>query len=164
MSFLKMLFFKLLLLSNTQSTDYLPAISNFNVNQYLGTWYEIARYDHWFEQGQKNVKTEYILKDNIIIVKNQGEIDGKIKKIEGIAKFKDKQNIGWLKVSFFKPFYGDYKIIYIDDNYENVIITGKTQEYLWILSRNQKITNQKKEFLLNKLKEFKFDTDKLIFN
>lgn len=164
MSFLKMLFFKLLLLSNTQSTDYLPAISNFNVNQYLGTWYEIARYDHWFEQGQKNVKTEYILKDNIIIVKNQGEIDGKIKKIEGIAKFKDKQNIGWLKVSFFKPFYGDYKIIYIDDNYENVIITGKTQEYLWILSRNQKLTNQKKEFLLNKLKEFKFDTNKLIFN
>jgi lipocalin len=49
MSFLKMLFFKLLLLSNNQSTDCLPAISNFNVNQYLGTWYEIARYDHWFE-------------------------------------------------------------------------------------------------------------------
>jgi apolipoprotein D and lipocalin family protein len=140
MSFLKMLFVEILL-GIYQPTDYIPAVSNFDINQYLGTWYEIARYDHWFEKGQKNVKTEYILKDNIIIVKNQGELNNKLKTIEGVARFKDKNNVGWLEVSFFKPIYGDYKIIYLDENYENVIITGDSKSYLWILSRNQKLTN-----------------------
>ena len=140
MSFLKMLFVEFLL-GIYQPTDYIPAVSNFNINQYLGTWYEIARYDHWFEKDQKNIKTEYILKNNIIIVKNQGELNNELKTIEGIARFKDKTDVGWLEVSFFKPIYGDYKIIYLDENYENVIITSDSKSYLWILSRNQKLTN-----------------------
>ena len=57
-------------------------VKGFKVDQYLGTWYEIARLDHSFERGLEKVTAEYSLRDDGgIKVVNKGfdpkKIDGK---------------------------------------------------------------------------------------
>lgn len=123
-----------------------------------------GRYDHWFEHGLTNVKTEYTLNENSeLVIKNIGTENSNEKIITGIGKFKDDTKTGWLRISFFKPFYSDYKIIYLDENYQTVIITSESKDYLWILHRNPKLTIEQKAALILKCQELTFDTQKIIW-
>ncbi|MGO3799471.1 MAG: lipocalin family protein, partial [Vibrio casei] len=92
-------------------------IQEFDVNQYLGTWYEIARLDHSFERGLTQVTADYSLKeDGGVKVINRGysAAEGEWQQAEGKAYFVNEPNEGYLKVSFFGPFYGSYVIFYLD--------------------------------------------------
>jgi lipocalin len=42
--------------------DGVQAVKGFDLNRYLGTWYEIARLDHSFERGLSRVQAEYTLR------------------------------------------------------------------------------------------------------
>ena len=97
-------------------------VDNFELNKYLGIWYEIARLDHSFERGLNNVTAEYSLRDDGgIKVLNRGYSteNNEWKVAEGKAYFVEKENQGYLKVSFFGPFYGSYIIFELDEeNYQ----------------------------------------------
>ena len=84
-------------------------VSMFNLKRYLGTWYEIARFDHSFERGMSNVMAEYLLRDDgKIDVLNSGWKAGNYKVAEGKAKQPDPvKNPARLKVSFFLFFYSE---------------------------------------------------------
>ena len=126
-------------------------ISNFDLNQYLGKWYEIARLPASFEKNLINVTATYSMRnDGKVKVENQG-IDQKSNKNKiaiGKAKFAGNSNIGYLKVSFFGPFYADYKIIELDTNYQFALVMSSTK-YAWILSRSPKLDS----VIVNKLLE-----------
>jgi len=157
----------LLLTACTELPDGLKIVEGFNVNRYLGTWYEIARLDHRFERGLSKISATYTLRDDGgIDVLNQGwNIEtSEWKKAIGIAYFIDKPDEGRLKVSFFGPFYGAYNIIALDkENYDYAMIAGPDRSYLWLLSRNKHLDRTIQENLINQAKLWKFDTDKLIF-
>jgi apolipoprotein D and lipocalin family protein len=142
-----------------------PVVQNFELDKYLGTWYEIARFDHVFERGLDFVSATYsILPNGKVQVLNKGVKKGKTKIAKGVAYLPDpNKKEGLLKVSFFRPFYADYRIIYLDTSYQHVIITGNTDKYLWILSRNATPSAEEKAELLSKCQAFGFDTQKLIF-
>src|SRR5690606_29085043 len=79
-------------------------VQNFDVNRYLGKWYEIARLDHSFERGLEQISAEYSLRDDGgIKVINRGFSlkENQWREAEGKAYFVDKPNEGYLKVSFF---------------------------------------------------------------
>ena len=145
-------------------------IQSIDANQYLGTWYEIARFDHSFEKGLEKVTANYSLqKDGSIKVINRGYSTEKKqwKEAEGIAKFVDPLNAdashtGRLKVSFFGPFYGPYNIIELDKFYYNYAMVSGGQDYLWILSRTPQLTDSVKQKLIARAKHLGYATDKLI--
>jgi len=151
--------------------DGVQVINHVDANQYLGTWYEIARLDHSFERGLEQVTATYSLRDDGgIQVVNRG-INSTTQELEeavGKAYFIDPQNAdktfnGRLKVSFFGPFYGAYNIIALDKNFYNyVMICGPDLSYLWILSRTPQLTYPIKQELISQAKALGFDTDKLI--
>ncbi len=141
-------------------------VSNFEVNKYLGQWYEVARLDHSFERGLDNVTATYSLKeDGSVRVLNRGyNTDDKAwEDAEGKAKFVGPTNIGSLKVSFFGPFYGGYNIFDLDPDYQYAMIAGGDRGYLWILSRTPTLDPAVRERLLEKAKGLNFPVDKLIF-
>lgn len=150
--------------SHHQKTEN-KVVENFNIDKYLGVWYEIARLDHSFERGCSNVYATYSKKENgDIKVVNTCIKDGKEKSAQARAHFKnDESDRGHLRVSFFWPFYGDYKIIYLNRNYQIALIDGGSTEYFWILSRQKKIPNHIMSKLLKKAEDAGFDTSKLIF-
>lgn len=114
------------------------AVQDFEVEKYLGRWYEIARFDFKFERNMNNVTANYSLKSNgTIRVENRGfdTVKSKWKESIGVAKFADAEDVGMLKVSFFRPFYSGYNVVKIDPEYKYALVIGESKKYMWILSR-----------------------------
>ncbi|RXJ86530.1 lipocalin family protein [Arcobacter sp. CECT 8985] len=145
--------------------EHLPTVNSVNIQKYLGTWYEIARYEHFFEKGCKNVTATYSLKQNneLKVINRCQKIDTNEKtSANGIAYATNEAN-SKLKVSFFRPFYGDYWIIDLDKDYKYAVVGTPSREYLWILSRTPKLNKQTLDEILVKIKSLGFSTDKLIW-
>lgn len=142
-------------------------VENFELNRYLGKWYEIARLDHSFERGLEKITAEYSMRDDGgVSVVNRGYSieDDEWKVAQGKAYFVDDVNKGYLKVSFFGPFYGSYVVFEIDhEGYEYAFISGPDTSYLWLLSRTPKLKQEIIEKFMRISKELGFDTSKLIF-
>lgn len=159
----------LLALSACGSTSAPPGISpvtGFQVERYLGDWYEIARLDHSFERGMSRVSANYQMRDDGgVTVINRGWLDEDKawKNVEGKAYFVQTPDIGHLKVSFFGPFYGAYVIFDLDhDGYQYALVSGEDRSYFWLLARTPQISDEVKEALLSKAQAQGFDTSKLI--
>lgn len=156
----------LLLTACVGDADKYPTVTGFEVNKYLGTWYEIARFDHSFERGLDKVSAEYSFReDGGLKVVNRGFDTKKQKWHEAIGKayFVETPDVARLKVSFFGPFYGAYNVIELDKaNYSYVMITGG-KDYLWILSRTPQLPQEVQAQLLVKAKALGFDTSKLLY-
>jgi apolipoprotein D and lipocalin family protein len=157
----------LLLAGCVSVPENITPVDNFNISQYLGKWYEIARLDHSFERGLTSVSAEYSLRpDGGVRVINRGysQKENKWKEIEGKGYFVDRKDVGFLKVSFFGPFYGSYVIIDLDnDNYSYALVCGPDRSYLWILARSPRIDDGVKKRLVEKAAALGFDTDRLIY-
>jgi apolipoprotein D and lipocalin family protein len=144
----------------------LEPVTSFEVDRYLGTWYEIVRLDHSFERGLSNVSAQYSLRDDGgIRVVNRGydKESGEWKNIEGRGYFLGDKSVGSLKVAFFWPFYGGYHIITLDqDNYSHAMVVGPSRSYLWILSRERNLDPEVLTDLVEKARQWGFDTEKLL--
>ena len=173
--FLRLLRLGILLLSaslllnacSTSAPEGVTAVSPFDINRYLGKWYEIARLDHSFERDMTDVSANYTLKpDGSVEVLNRGfnTKRGDWKSATGRAVFTGPTDRGSLKVSFFGPFYGGYHVIALDQtDYRWALVAGPDRDYLWILARDKQISDQVKNELLTKARELGFATDKLIW-
>ena len=142
-------------------------VNEFELDKYLGKWYEIARLDHSFERGLEQVTAEYLLReDGGVQVKNRGFLKNKAqwKEAKGKAFFVGKSSEGYLKVSFFGPFYGSYVIFELDkENYQYAFICGPNTSYLWLLSRTPAIDKATLAQFIMTAKQLGFETEKLIY-
>ena len=142
-------------------------VGDFNLQRYLGQWYEIARLDHSFERGLSHVTATYSLReDGGVRVTNRGYSDEKLqwKEAEGKAYFVQDPDVGYLKVSFFGPFYGAYVILDLDHTgYQYALVSGPNKSYLWILARTSTLEPALVERLVAKSSALGYDTEQLIF-
>ncbi len=157
----------LLLAACTGIPEGIEPVEDFELERYLGTWYEVARLDHRFERGLSNVSANYSLGDDGgVIVSNRGFREDKSEWDEALGKayFIDDESVGRLKVSFFGPFYGAYNVFVLDeDNYEYAVVAGPDRSYLWLLARSPTLTDALRDELVAKIDAAGFDTSELIF-
>jgi apolipoprotein D and lipocalin family protein len=142
------------------------AIETFDKEKYLGKWYEIARLDFKYERDLNNTTAEYSLnKNGTIEVDNKGyhTKEEKWKQSIGVAKLVGDENIGMLKVSFFRPFYGGYNIIAIDPDYKYALVAGSSLKYLWFLSRDTTMPEETKNKYLKIAEDIGYTTADLIW-
>jgi apolipoprotein D and lipocalin family protein len=140
--------------------------TGFQLDRYLGTWYEIARLDHSFERGLTDVGAAYSRRpDGGVDVLNRGydAAKGQWKEAWGRAYFLDSPEVGSLKVSFFGPFYGGYHVFALDPDYRWALVAGHDHDYLWILARERQLPPTVLEDLLARVRQAGFATDALIF-
>jgi apolipoprotein D and lipocalin family protein len=147
--------------------DGVSVVTDFDIERYLGTWYEIARLDHSFERGLSQVTATYSLReDGGVHVVNRGRSDdtGEWDEAIGKAYFVGARDIGQLKVSFFGPFYGGYNVIDLDKiDYQYSLVAGPNRDYLWILARTPQLESSTVETLIDRARALGFATDELIF-
>jgi len=141
-------------------------VNNFELDRYLGRWHEVARLDHSFERDLQAVTAEYVTRDDggIKVINSGRNIDsGEIQQAEGRAYFVEDPSIGHLKVSFFGPFFGSYVIFELDkDNYQYAFIAGNTTDYLWLLSRSPKVSQELLEQFKDSASSLGFNLEELI--
>ncbi|WP_227870584.1 lipocalin family protein [Orrella marina] len=146
----------------------IDVVSPFDINRYLGQWYEIARLDHSFERDMIKVSAIYSLsgEEGSIRVVNRG-FDTRTQEWDeavGRAKFLEGTNTGALKVSFFGPFYGGYFITALDqENYQWAMVVGPDLKYFWILSRDKSIDPLVKTELLTQARKMGIPVDQIIW-
>jgi len=147
--------------------DKVTPVDGFELPRYLGKWYEIARYDHSFEEGLSEVTATYSMRDDGgVKVINRGfyKEENTWDEAEGKAYFVESPSIGHLKVSFFGPFYASYVIMELDkEGYQYALITGPDKDYLWILARTPSISENVRSQLLEKATVAGYDVSKLIW-
>ena len=167
---MKKLFFliALLILAGCYSAPAgIQPVDSFELNRYLGKWYEIARLDHSFERGLEQVTAEYSMReDGGVRVINRGfsVADNEWSQAEGKAYFVGGSDTGHLKVSFFGPFYGSYIIFGLDkEHYEYSFVSGPDRSYLWLLARRPQVSKEVMEEFIAKASALGFDTDALIY-
>lgn len=142
-------------------------VKDFELERYLGKWYEIARLDHSFERGLTQVTAEYSLKpDGGVKVINQGYSAAKQqwKEAEGKAYFVNGDSEAYLKVSFFGPFYGAYVVFGLDQkDYQYAFISGPDTDYLWLLARTPTVSPEVIQQFVEMASARGFDTNSLIY-
>jgi apolipoprotein D and lipocalin family protein len=141
----------------------LEVVPHVELEKYLGKWYEIAHLPAKFQEGCNETTATYtLLKDGSISVLNQSTKNGKMKQAKGKAKVVDKNSNAKLKVTFFWPFYGDYWIIKLGNDYEYSVVGTPNRKYLWILSRTPQMDDKLYSQLVEYAKSKGFDVNKLI--
>jgi apolipoprotein D and lipocalin family protein len=159
-----------LLLLGGCSTGLPPGVTpvqDFELQRYLGKWYEIARLDHSFERGLEQVTAQYSLRDDggvRVINRGYDPASGTWKEAEGKAYFVRDPDVGYLKVSFFGPFYGAYVVFELDqEGYGYAFVSGPDTSYLWLLARSPTVDQALVERFVEAASARGFDTDALIF-
>lgn len=142
-------------------------VTGFDVERYLGTWYEVARLDHSFERGMTNVTATYLKnEDGTIGVVNRGyKTDNcRFEEAEGTARFQGDPSVASLSVTFFWPFAGGYHVFALDQqDYQYAMVAGPSRKYLWILSRSAELDTQVRDALIAEARRLEFPVEDLIF-
>lgn len=151
------------LIAASDRTDRRP-VALFDLDRYLGTWYEVARYDHPFERGLTDVQARYErLPGGRIAVENSGvELrTGRRRLAHGKAYALAVP--GRLRVSFFWIFYADYNVLELGDDYEWALVGGSSSKYLWILARTPSLPARTVNHILRLAEARGYRTGKLLF-
>ena len=147
--------------STVPSTDDIPVVKGFDAARYMGTWYEIARLPKWFERDMIHVSAEYALDGDTLRIKNSGWRDGERKVSTAVGHFAGPTDEGAFRISFFRPFYGDYRIIWLSPDYDLALVTGEDRSSLWILARSASIPAERRDALVKFAADLGFDVSKL---
>lgn len=141
-------------------------VNDFELEKYLGQWFEIARFDSFFERGLDNVTATYSLRDDGgVVVLNRGYSVKKNqwKEATGKAYFVGDPDVAHLKVSFFGPIYGSYAVFELDkQDYQHAFVSGSSTRFLWFLSRTPTVSKEKMDQFMSLASELGFDTSKLV--
>ena len=141
-------------------------VRDFELDRYLGKWHEIARLDHSFERGLTRVTAEYSLReDGGVRVVNRGfdPRAGAWDEAVGKAYFVEDEDRGYLKVSFFGPFYGAYIVFELDPDYRHAFISGPNRDYLWLLARTPEVPEAVRQRFVDRATELGFDLSELVW-
>ena len=149
----------------------LVTIASLDVNRYLGTWHEVAKYPNFFQRVcVANTRAEYRLLDagQIEVINRCQKASGEMAEAVGRARQVGPADSPRLKVRFapawlsFLPLvWGDYWVIDLDADYQLVAVSEPEREYLWILSRQPQVDPTRYQALLQRLQAQGFDLSRL---
>lgn len=143
----------------------LQTVAKVDLSRYLGIWYEIASYSHRFQKGCVATRAVYTLQnDGRIGVVNECRkeaLNGPLKSVAGQARVVDAATNARLKVSFFRPFWGDYWIIDLDPGYRWAVVGHPSRKYLWVLSRTRSLDETLYQQILARLSDQGYDPSRL---
>jgi apolipoprotein D and lipocalin family protein len=148
-------------------TPPLATAESLDIPRYLGTWYEIARYEAPFQEGCTATTATYSLRDDgQLRVLNRCRMDslnGPLREAEGRARVIGEPGSPKLEVTFFWPFWADYWVIGLDPDYTWSVVGEPRRRYLWILSRTPDLPAGDEATILGLLEARGYDPSGLLY-
>lgn len=142
-------------------------VEDLDLDRYLGSWYEIASYPQWFQEGCEATTAQYSLReDELLDVLNRCIVEGELIEAQGLARPVDLDR-GKLEVSFFGPFWGDYWVLDLGEAngssapYTHALVGAPSRDALWILSRTPSLDDDTLDAIVERIEELQFSPDRL---
>lgn len=152
---------------NRNSSEPLTSVTSVDLDRYLGRWYEIARYENRFEKNCGGVTADYSMRDDgligVVNTCREGSPSGRARTAHGKARIVDEATNAKLEVSFFGPFWGDYWIIDLAEDYSRAIVGEPEGRYLWVLARTPTISDASRAEAVERLISFGYQISALHF-
>ena len=147
-----------------QSDEPLP-VAYIDQARYLGLWHEQARLPNSFEEGCQRVTAEYATREDglISVVNTCIDARGQQRVARGRARPVGEAGEGKLEVSFFGPFWGDYWVLDRGENYEWSIVGEPQGRYLWVLTRDETITPERRAAFERRITELGYRPAELVW-
>lgn len=145
------------------SKEPLKSVPYISLDRYLGKWYEIARYENSFEEGCVGASAEYWMEEEVLRIINRCFDEKGVERdyAKGRAHVVENSGNSQLRVTFFWPFYGNYWVIKLAEDYRYAIVGEPSRNYLWILARDKALNAQDTQDILQALPELGYDASKL---
>ncbi len=144
----------------------LRTVEQVDLNRYLGTWYEIASFPQSFQAGCTATTATYTLRDdgNIDVLNRcrKGGLEEKETSALGRARVVHPGDNARLEVSFFGPFWGDYWIVDLAEDYRYAVVGNPGRDYLWILSRTPALDEATYQGIVTRLQGQQYETSRLV--
>jgi apolipoprotein D and lipocalin family protein len=143
----------------------LVTVPHVDLARYLGRWYEIARYPNLFEeQCDRDACADYALRDDgrIDVLNSCVRKDGSHSEAKGWAKISNPSTNAKLRVTFYWPFFGDYWVLELGENYEYAVVGEPSRKYLWILSRTPQMSEDQYHVITGDLAAKGYDAARLV--
>lgn len=147
------------------------SIDQLDINQYMGSWYEIAKLPNWFQRNcAQNTKATYkLINPAEIQVLNQCQAaNGEMIQALGMARPRANGLSAQLEVRFAPSWlgwlplvWGDYWVLDLDPQYQLAAVGDPSKKYLWILSRTPQISEASYKALTQRLSVMGFDVSRL---
>lgn len=151
--------------TSTTERRHLPPVETVprvDLQRYLGLWYEIATIPQRFQEGCSQTTAMYTLRDDgEIDVRNRCMKDGRLDEAKGRARVVDRTSNSKLEVSFFRPFWGEYWIVDLADDYSWAVVGHPSRDYLWILSRTPQLDPATYDGIVERLRAQGFPVERL---
>jgi apolipoprotein D and lipocalin family protein len=149
----------------SQKMNEIPLVKQVDLTKFMGDWYVIAVIPTMIETEAYNAVENYKLNADGTIATtftfNKGALDGPAKKYEpkGFVR-PDTGNALW-GMQFIWPIKSEFRIAYLDENYQTTIIARNARDYVWIMARTPQISDTNYQALVALVKGWGYDTSKL---
>ena len=145
--------------------DSIATVSKVDLPRFMGDWYVIAAIPTAIETQSFHAIENYKLEPDGTIATTftyyKGAFDGPLKtyKPRGFV-VKETGNALW-GMQFIWPIKAEYRIAYLDNNYQQTVIARNARDYVWIMARTPQIDDAKYAELTQLVKSMGYDTAKL---
>lgn len=134
-----------IMLSACSSVEPLATVDHVDLSRFMGDWYVIGNIPTSIETEAYNAVESYKLeKDGTIATTftfNQGGFDGKQKTYHPKGFVRDTTTNAEWGMQFIWPIKADYRIIYLDDDYQLTVVGRNKRDYVWIMARSPSIAD-----------------------
>jgi apolipoprotein D and lipocalin family protein len=139
----------------------MPTVESVDLNKFIGDWYVIANIPTFIERQAYNAVERYELDSDgnipTTFTFNKGSFKGPLKTYRPKGFIIDKTNNALWGMQFIWPIKADYRIVYLSDDYEQVIIGRKARDYVWLMARTPKISDADYQALVQKAERLGYD-------
>ena len=144
----------------------MDTVDEVDINRFMGDWYVIGNIPTFLEKGAHNAVENYQLNDDGTIATTftfrDGAFDGKQKEYTPKGFIRDTQSNALWGMQFIWPFKGDYRIVYLNDDYSQTIIGRQKRDFVWIMARTPEIAEADYERLVTFVESIGYDTSKMV--
>ncbi len=152
--------------SGTPSQEPISTVDYVDLQRFMGDWYVIANIPTFVEKGAHNAIESYALAEDGSIdttfTFRKDSFDGKKKTYNPTGFVRDKQSNAVWGMQFIWPFKGDYRIVYLDDDYQQTVIGRNKRDYVWIMARSPSMPDADYQAILSMLDKEGYDTSKIM--
>ena len=145
----------------------MPAVDYVDLKRFMGDWYVIASIPTFVEKNAFNPVESYRLNNDGTITTtftfNSGSSNGELKQFHPKGFIKDKSSNAIWGMQFIWPIKADYRIVYLDESYEQTIIGRVSRDYVWVMARTPKISQSDYAKLVSNVETLGYDIDLLQF-